>query len=366
MRNLNGLVGQDVLRQTLLAQIGDSRQRSALLPHILLCGPSGRGKTAFAAAIAEELGVARKGVDARSIGRAGDLAFLLTNLAEFDILGLLDIDALPGLIMDVLIPAVENGQLPCVIGQGPSAREIQLELTRFTIIGTTSKPSRVDARLTRWMTSYDLVPYSDREMQEILNLLATDYELTLTPEAAQLLVRHSEGSPGSASVLLRKLVNHDYHVQGCVSLDTATDALRLLGYQQRPTNSRDVLKKLRTMSGAEFERFVANVFQRQGYAAELTGASGDHGIDIILRKLGKVVAVQCKQWDSSIGEPILRDFYGAIVNAGINTGFVVTSSSFTAQAMTFAQNKPITLYDIDALIQLYLDTVEDPSSEMPG
>ena len=118
------------------------------------------------------------------------------------------------------------------------------------------------------------------------------------------------------------------------------------------------------MSGAEFERFVADVFQRQGYTAELTGASGDHGIDIILRKLGQVVAVQCKQWDNAIGEPVLRDFYGAMVNAGVNTGFVVTSSNFTAQAETFAQNKPINLYDIDALIQLYLDTVSNPASEM--
>jgi len=117
------------------------------------------------------------------------------------------------------------------------------------------------------------------------------------------------------------------------------------------------------MSGAEFERFVANIFQRQGYATELTGASGDHGIDIILRKLDQVVAVQCKQWDNTIGEPIVRDFYGAMVNAGVNMGFVVTSSNFTAQAETFAQNKPIKLYDIDALIQLYLDTLSNLASE---
>ena len=316
LENLNSVVGQDVLRQTLRVQIEDARGRSALLPHILLCGPPGRGKATFAAAIASELQRPYRRVDARSIGQVGDLAAILTNLEAYSLLGILDIDAVPGLIMDVLVPAVENYKLDLIVGKGTSARQIRL---------------------------------SDREMQDLLMLLATHYKLTLAPEAAQLLVRHSEGSPGSASVLLRKLLNHEYHVQGYVSLDTATVALRLLGYQQSPTNSRDILKRLRAMSGAEFERFVADVFQRQGYTAELTGASGDHGIDIILRKLGQVVAVQCKQWDNAIGEPVLRDFYGAMVNAGVNTGFVVTSSNFTAQAETFAQNKPIKLYDIDAL-----------------
>jgi Holliday junction resolvasome RuvABC ATP-dependent DNA helicase subunit len=364
MGNLSNVVGQEALRQELRLQIEDAGRRAALLPHILLCGAPSRGKATLASAIAGELQRPYHAVDARSIGKASDLATILTNLEEFGILGILDIDALTGLVIDAFVPAVENCQLKLIIGQGPSAREILLELVRFTLIGTTSKPSRVDERLTRWMTSYDLAPYSDQEMQNIVTRLATDLKLTLDPEAAQLLVRHSEGSPESASVLLRKLVNHDYHIQGYVSLDSATVALRLLGYQQHPTNSRDVLKRVRAMSGAEFERFVANVFQRQGYTAELTSASGDHGIDIILRKLGQVVAVQCKQWESVVGEPILRDFYGAIVNAGVNTGFVVTSSNFTAQAEEFAQNKPIILYDIDSLIQLYLDTLSYSSSEM--
>lgn len=361
--DLNSVVGQDVLRQTLRVQIEDARRRSTLLPHILLCGPPGRGKATFAAAIANELQRPYKLVDARSIRQAGALSALLTNIQEYGILGILDIDAVPGLIMESLVSAVENYQMKITIGKGPSEREIMLALPRFTLIGTTLKPSRVDERLARWMTAYDLMPYSDREMQELVTLLATHAKLAIAPEAAQLLARHSEGSPGSASVLLRKLLHHDHHEQGYVSLDTATVALRLLGYQQSPTNSRDMLKRLRAMSGMEFERFVANVFQQQGYTAELTGASGDHGIDILLRKGGYVVAVQCKQWDNAIGEPILREFYGAMVNAGVNTGFVVTSSHFTAQAETFAQNKPIKLYDIDVLIQLYLDTFRNPASE---
>jgi Holliday junction DNA helicase RuvB len=241
MGNLNGLIGQDVLRQTLRIQIEDARRRSALLPYLLLCGPRGRGKATFAAAIADELQRRYHEVDARSIEREGHLAGLLTNLREYDIFGILDIDAVPGIIVDGLMSSVENYKLKINIGKGPSAREISLALPRFTLIGTTSKPSRVDERLAQWMTAYDLMPYSDRELQELVTLLATNYKLILAPEAAQLLAQHSEGSLGSASVLLKKLLHHDYHVQGYVSLDTATVAVRLLGYQQSPTNSRSAL-----------------------------------------------------------------------------------------------------------------------------
>ena len=357
MGNFNSLIGQDALKQSLCAQIEAARSRSALLPHVLLCGPPGRGKATFAAAIADELQRPYRAADARSIGKASDLAALLTSFDEYDILGIQDIDALPGLLTDTFVPAIENYELDLIIGQGSSARSVKLDLPRFTLIGTTSKPSQVDERLVRWMISYNLKPYSDREMQELLPLLAIDHKLALAPEAAQLLARYCEGSLENASVLLKKLLNHEHHVEGYVSLKTAMDAVRLLGYQSSPTNPRDVLKGVRAMSGSEFERFVANVFQRQGYTAELTGASGDHGIDIILRKHGQVIAVQCKQWGNSIGEPVLRDFYGSILNAGVNMGFLVTSSNFTTQAETFAQNKPIKLYDIDALIQIYLDTL---------
>src|SRR5438093_5149735 len=181
LENLNSVVGQDVLRQTLRVQIEDARGRSALLPHILLCGPPGRGKATFAAAIAGELQRPYRIVDARSIGQEGDLAAaILPNLQAYSsIFGILDIDAVPGRIMDLLVSAVENCELKLKLGKGTTAQKIGLTLPRFTLIGTTSKLSRVDERLARWMTAYDLMPYSDREMQELVTLLATHYTLPL-------------------------------------------------------------------------------------------------------------------------------------------------------------------------------------------
>src|SRR5690349_21652373 len=115
MGNLNSLVGQDVLRQALRVQIEDAKRRSALLPHILLCGPPGRGKATFAAAIAEELQRKYREVDGRSISKTGDLAAFLTNLDEYDAFGILDIDAVPGPVIESLVFAVRNYQMNLVV-----------------------------------------------------------------------------------------------------------------------------------------------------------------------------------------------------------------------------------------------------------
>ena len=109
---------------------------------------------------------------------------------------------------------------------------------------------------------------------------------------------------------------------------------------------------LNTMSGRDFELWAAGLFRRQGYVVEITEASGDHGIDLILAKDGRATAVQCKRWSDPVGEPILRDFYGAMVSAGMANGIVATTSTFTPSAKEFAHNKPIRLIDLDELLNL--------------
>jgi restriction system protein len=183
----------------------------------------------------------------------------------------------------------------------------------------------------------------------------------LAPDAAECLAKYCESSPQIASVLLKRLKTHGYHEVGYVSLDTASAALRTLGYQNIAENSRDLIKNVRAMSAIEFEQFVADVFHRNGYSAELTATTGDHGIDIILRKPGRMVVVQCKQWDGTIGEPVLREFYGSMVAAHADAGFVVTTSNFTSQAEVFVRNKPIELYNIDSIVALYLKTGKSAS-----
>jgi restriction system protein len=108
------------------------------------------------------------------------------------------------------------------------------------------------------------------------------------------------------------------------------------------------------MSGVEFENWVADYFRKQGYAVEPTPVTGDHGIDLILRKDSAVFGVQCKRWSDAIGEPVLRDFYGSVSNGNFAGGFVVTTSSFTDPARLFAEGKPITLVGLADLIQTTL------------
>ena len=106
------------------------------------------------------------------------------------------------------------------------------------------------------------------------------------------------------------------------------------------------------MNGLEFEHWVASLFRRRGYTVSLTANSGDHGIDLVLSKAGHSTVAQCKRWTDPVGEPVLRDFYGAMMNAGIENGIVVATSTFTDSAVNFVKGKPIRLIDIDELLLL--------------
>jgi len=128
--------------------------------------------------------------------------------------------------------------------------------------------------------------------------------------------------------------------------------LNYLGYEGNRPTSISLATKLNSMSGQEFEEFVAAVYKKKGYRIEYTQVTGDHGIDLVMRKDNKKTVVQCKRWNDSVGEPIVRDFFGSMVSEGADQGVIVTTASFTPQAVAFAANKPITLVDLDLLLQL--------------
>src|SRR6266540_2288494 len=121
--------------------------------------------------------------------------------------------------------------------------------------------------------------------------------------------------------------------------------------EQSPT-SIDLATKSCRMTVPDFEEFVANVFRDMGYAVEITPRSGDQGIDLLMRKDNQLVAVQCKRWSTPIGEPEVLDFYSALIQVEAPLGYMITTSSFTTQAVAFAQGKPVVLLDLDALVDL--------------
>ena len=359
---LSRLIGQDSFKNSLRQQIAQARSRDASLPHLLICGPPGRGKRTFAQAIAHEMGVQCHVISANSINNAGEFVGVFTKLDPADVFLISDIENLSEGVLTHLVQAVEDFKIDITLDAGLQARTVTMPIPPFTLIGTTSKPSRIDPTLSEWITSYDLEPYNSGQLMAILSVIATREGLTLAPDAASLLSRLADCTPRRMFVLLKRLKTLNYHDRGYISFETASAGLSSLGYDPAFGKSRDLFKKLKVMPAAEFERFVADVFHRLGYAAELTAQSGDHGIDIILRKLGTITVVQCKQWDSAVGEPVLRDFYGSMISVSADCGFVVTTSNFTAQANAFARNKPIKLYDIDALVELCIDVGQASST----
>lgn len=113
------------------------------------------------------------------------------------------------------------------------------------------------------------------------------------------------------------------------------------------------LNELRTLTPAQFEELVAETYRRMGHQAKVVGATGDHGIDVLIKcRDGQKWAIQCKRWRSSIGEPVVRDFYGAMLHEKVNKGAIITTGTFTAQAVEWARGKPISLYDGQAFLRL--------------
>jgi HJR/Mrr/RecB family endonuclease len=223
-------------------------------------------------------------------------------------------------------------------------------LKPFTLVGTTTKPWQVDKRLRRWMIRFDFAPYSVQEIGEIIKRIGN---LTFDPEAATLLAQHCEEIPGNARVMLRRLRNYvsDYATDH-VTVDLAKEALVSFGYIGKPSPRTDLAGNVCSMTAVAFKEFTVSLFREMGYAVEITSGTSDNGIDLLLRKNNQLIAVQCKRWNAPVGEPVVRDFYSALMSSGAQSGYVVTTSTFTSHAYSFAEGKPIQLVDLEALIDL--------------
>ncbi|MEX0806461.1 MAG: restriction endonuclease [Candidatus Binatia bacterium] len=348
-------VGQEAIKKDLRARIDTARRNSQRLPHLLLCGPREIGKATLAGAIANEMQTSIQSSDAASLDRPEDLEDLLISLQAGGLSIVERIDLLKEPIVEALVQVLENPSVAITMGEGSSVRNVgpNVELKYFTLIGTTSRPSQVNKRLRRWMIVYDFAPYSVHEIGQMLQLIAKQENISVEPEAADLLAKYCEGSPGNARVLMKRLLEYTRtNETERVSLNLTREALVSFGYLATSATSLDLANKLCAMSRLDFEEFVARAFREMGYSVEITPISGDHGIDLLMRKDHQLVVVQCKRWNASIGEPVIREFYGSLMGAGAQSGYIITTGAFTSQAYSFVQDKPIQLVDLDALINL--------------
>jgi Holliday junction DNA helicase RuvB len=229
-RTFAAYIGQPLLKQNLSLAIDAAKVRAEPVDHILLYGPPGLGKTTMAGVIAHELGANIRITSGPAIERAGDLASLLTNLADGDVLFIDEIHRLPKTVEEVLYPAMEDFGLDVMLGKGPSAKSIRLDLPRFTIIGATTRAGALSAPLRdRFGHVHRLEFYSPAEMIAIITRAAGILGVTLDPEAAAEIAARSRLTPRIANRLLKRVRDYaQVHQVDTITRRHARDALHLL------------------------------------------------------------------------------------------------------------------------------------------
>ncbi|MEW6714761.1 MAG: Holliday junction branch migration DNA helicase RuvB [Nitrospirota bacterium] len=220
-------VGQEKIKENLKIFIQAAKQRREALDHVLFCGPPGLGKTTLANIIASELGVDIKVTSGPVLERPGDLVAILTNLGAMDILFIDEIHRLPRIAEEVLYPAMEDYQLDIIIGQGPSARTLKLNLPRFTLIGATTRTGLLTSPLRdRFGVINRLDFYIPEELVKILSRSAKILNVELKREAALEIAGRSRGTPRIANRLLRRIRDFaQVKGDGTINLEIADDAL---------------------------------------------------------------------------------------------------------------------------------------------
>jgi len=226
-RMLNEYIGQERAKENLRIFIQAAKMRGEALDHVLLHGPPGLGKTTMAAVIANEMGVNMRITSGPTIEKPGDLAALLTNLQPNDILFVDEIHRLNRSVEEILYPAMEDYAIDIIIGKGPSANSIRLDLPRFTLIGATTRSGQLTAPLRdRFGVNLRLELYTPAELQKIVVRSAGILNIDIDPSGADEIARRSRGTPRIANRLLRRVRDFaQVTANGMISREVADEAL---------------------------------------------------------------------------------------------------------------------------------------------
>jgi holliday junction DNA helicase RuvB len=229
-RTLDDYIGQEKIRANLRLFIEAARGRNEALDHVLLYGPPGLGKTTLANIVASEMGVNIKSTSGPVIERPGDLAAILTNLEAHDVLFIDEIHRLSHVVEEILYPAMEDFQLDIIIGQGPSARSIKLDLPRFTLVGATTRAGLLSSPLRdRFGVISRLEFYTHEELAVIVTRSARILGMGIDQAGALELARRSRGTPRIANRLLRRVRDFaQVRADGAITLSVVQETLRLL------------------------------------------------------------------------------------------------------------------------------------------
>jgi len=268
---LSEYIGQKKVKENLEIFISAAKMRNESLDHVLFYGPPGLGKTTLANIIAEEMGAKIKSTSGPVIEKSGDLAALLTNLKDGDVLFIDEIHRLSNIIEETLYSAMEDYKLDIMIGQGPSARSIKLELPPFTLVGATTRAGLLTSPLRdRFGVVHRLDYYNEKELETILTRSAFILEISIVPEGANEIARRSRGTPRIANRLLRRVRDYaQVKANGIINREVASKALKMMEVDEKGLDKMDhklLLAMIEKYAGGPvgIESLAASISEEKG------------------------------------------------------------------------------------------------------
>ena len=240
-RRLSEFIGRDKIKESLSVFIQAARMRSEPLDHVLLYGPPGLGKTTLALIVANEMDVPIRATSGPAIERPGDLAAILTNLEPMSVLFIDEIHRLNRAVEEILYPAMEDFQLDLIIGKGPSARTLKLDLPKFTLVGATTRAGLITSPLRgRFGIVHNFEFYDVESLQTIVTRSARILEVEITDDGAYEIASRSRGTPRIANRVLRRVRDYaQVRADGSINRDVAREGLTLLEIDESGLDDAD-------------------------------------------------------------------------------------------------------------------------------